>query len=885
MSKEKIAAKGAHIDSDAQASDKFKSRANLRFQSKARWTNSSQWKVSSMWKVSSGGDSMASMNDEMAMGSGVELGDPTSQMPKSENIKGVTYQYTTYMPSVSDGKRIDSQGNIVKTVAEVAPIMDLANAPWVTLLLSYLSKHNQDISPQVIHQQITAKIEQLGGLQCNKDQLNQAIVGELGLNTSGKSHVVNYIHQVMTDKQIYRQLLDYLYAHNERNGITQEMLSHSLDNNAFHADNTLNDAKLLAVIKSLNLNTGGRSNILEYIRNNPTTFVPKQEVNERELKLFQTIIRYLQKRNPEITKDQLEYSLHLSAFDKNGSFTKDKLNETIAAMHLKTGKVQDVVSYVNKFMCDEPSRARVEQPEADNKIRLERYKTTGKVEKNPAVKPTLSELAQQDPSGNLVTRVEGDLQNPNILHKIIPNNLFIDKKPHLEDVHQGNIGDCYFLAALLQVIKRDPQTIINMMKVNGSTVTTTFYHRKTVKRGFLGIGKKREWVAQDITVNFGALAVNKSAESDSYMPYGSLFRIAYEPKTSVWSANINNINTMSIRRENMYEAAMWLKCIEQAYMLFARDYGKYGKGKADASKNLMDGISGGHPDECMHMFFGNQIESHKTYNTVNDGNRLDESSMYSLMNAKPLEDDKLVHANRGILNLLYQYAVQTSDDKSYTFLMTGVSSSDSAKMFTRYSSLACKQLDADLKQNPQSADLRKASEILRKISDLAYQYLNFSKNENFGGNREGETSKQLTNCRIKIDKLSRELKAIPGYQALSSKHYKTLEESIGIIVANVRSSEYERKDVKNLFIFSKHAYSINAVTLFDTQGNRIETPEQLKNIDLDASKVTLGNPHGTNKATLNEVEQARGRGDFDISLRSYLNHAGSLYAANFKLSE
>ena len=136
-----------------------------------------------------------------------------------------------------------------------------------------------------------------------------------------------------------------------------------------------------------------------------------------------------------------------------------------------------------------------------------------------------------------------------------------------------------------------------------------------------------------------------------------------------------------------------------------------------------------------------------------------------------------------------------------------------------------------------------------------------------------------------MDKLSRELKAIPGYQALSSKHYKTLEESIGIIVANVRSSEYERKDVKNLFIFSKHAYSINAVTLFDTQGNRIENPEQLKTIDLDASKVTLGNPHGTNKATLNEVEQARGRGDFDISLRSYLNHAGSLYAANFKLSE
>ena len=49
-------------------------------------------------------------------------------------------------------------------------------------------------------------------------------------------------------------------------------------------------------------------------------------------------------------------------------------------------------------------------------------------------------------------------------------------EPSLNDIAQGSVGDCYFLAALSSVISSDPDAIKNCMKDEGDTVVVRLYH-------------------------------------------------------------------------------------------------------------------------------------------------------------------------------------------------------------------------------------------------------------------------------------------------------------------------------------------------------------------------------------------------------------------------
>ena len=52
-------------------------------------------------------------------------------------------------------------------------------------------------------------------------------------------------------------------------------------------------------------------------------------------------------------------------------------------------------------------------------------------------------------------------------------------EPCTQDIAQGQMGDCYFLTALVEIVKKDPAMIRSMMRDNGDTVTVRFYKNNT----------------------------------------------------------------------------------------------------------------------------------------------------------------------------------------------------------------------------------------------------------------------------------------------------------------------------------------------------------------------------------------------------------------------
>src|SRR5262249_8186553 len=95
--------------------------------------------------------------------------------------------------------------------------------------------------------------------------------------------------------------------------------------------------------------------------------------------------------------------------------------------------------------------------------------------------PQQDELYQdaEPGAGQHVEQEMGTVQSPYVKEAIDKESIFIGGGPTDQDIQQGEIGDCYFLAGLHQVISRDPGKIQQMMKVTGDTVTVNFWRWDT----------------------------------------------------------------------------------------------------------------------------------------------------------------------------------------------------------------------------------------------------------------------------------------------------------------------------------------------------------------------------------------------------------------------
>lgn len=235
----------------------------------------------------------------------------------------------------------------------------------------------------------------------------------------------------------------------------------------------------------------------------------------------------------------------------------------------------------------------------------------------PGSSPSREQLVVDDPQGSVVKQYVGTIESPNIYKEVSDKYLFTDEGPNQNDVKQVGVGDCYFWAAVLQILAHDPGKFTSMMKLSGQTVTVTMYHKDGDK-----------WVASTLSRPLGIGGLNcQYAETQTEIEgYGGECGVRVDVNTpceSAWKSTIDGTDCV-IDRTDFYKAALWANCLEQIYSDFTRTYGQYGAGftkvEADGSKTAgSEEFEGGCSNQCFNMFYGSQATDKgvKTNDTAN----------------------------------------------------------------------------------------------------------------------------------------------------------------------------------------------------------------------------------------------------------------------------
>ena len=249
--------------------------------------------------------------------------------------------------------------------------------------------------------------------------------------------------------------------------------------------------------------------------------------------------------------------------------------------------------------------------------------------------------------------------------------LFIDNKPAVEDISQGNIGDCYFLNALIHIINTDPGLLPNIMSLSGDDVTVKFYKKH-----------RKKWEEENITTRFGLNKLTSNTGVKDIM--GSNYRLANEVVATKWCGQIDpGRGNVTFLRRDYHQAAMWVNIMEQAYSLFAKKNGFYGDGRYDKKENSRSAryevIKGGLAGPVLQIFYGNKVHIEEDRGYSSEG-------FY-------VEDDK----TQALQNFLKMY--QHSQTGSKTATLISVGTTDNNHVISSGHAYAVESVNLVLKNN------------------------------------------------------------------------------------------------------------------------------------------------------------------------------------------
>lgn len=220
-------------------------------------------------------------------------------------------------------------------------------------------------------------------------------------------------------------------------------------------------------------------------------------------------------------------------------------------------------------------------------------------QEGPAVSPT--------PSGyTAVTGIQGTVDAP-MIDQIADPGIYIANQPSPDDVQQGGIGDCYFMAVLMAVSARDPGHIKSIMTPDGrGGATVRLWRRQQNDRSLWGwitnAAPTYSYVPVDVGVS-GDLAVRITGNT----VYGAQLRCAPTPKVQEYYATITGTN-LEVHRKDTFELGRWAPLLEKAYARFAQQHGQYGgdhpgNGHAAGGSGYAD-IDGGVSTLALSVLYG-----------------------------------------------------------------------------------------------------------------------------------------------------------------------------------------------------------------------------------------------------------------------------------------
>jgi len=191
--------------------------------------------------------------------------------------------------------------------------------------------------------------------------------------------------------------------------------------------------------------------------------------------------------------------------------------------------------------------------------------------------------------------------------------------PHIGDIKQGTIGDCYFDAALLSLTRDNPKFIKNMIRDNGDTVTVRFFLpgkdvTKPPQEKFITIEKSLvvNTVGFRSLTGGGKLGISVSWASYVEKAYAVL-KGSYPaleggrsedvfPVLTGFSANSVSIGTMSGRPESFWSLPMSVMMDPQKFE------------NAIKSKNTFTTLIKGNPDDDHTFVLVFLINAHQAWN-------------------------------------------------------------------------------------------------------------------------------------------------------------------------------------------------------------------------------------------------------------------------------
>jgi hypothetical protein len=488
---------------------------------------------------------------------------------------------------------------------------------------------------------------------------------------------------------------------------------------------------------------------------------------------------------------------------------------------------------------------------------------------DPPDESELYTLQPADPNakepGAPVKSVAGTLTAPRVVPRRIPNSIYIDNQPSIDDIRQYGFGDCYFLSTLIAVAERDPKRITDRLiqPDNGGMSVRLWQYESG--------GDK--WTRQTITVD----------EKLAYTPgerelVGARFRVGPLPKTSRWYAEIAN-GVLSVVREAHFETALWVPLLEKAYAMFIEKFGIYGgqpertgnappvvKGSGYASFN-----TGGQSEQVYYMYYGPELKEKP---------RFERTTFKSLP----------IYSNQTILERLLQF--QTNDKLPAEHTMALTVNADKYQQLVKAKNLlekvgayhkhkAWKEVGLDgndtqafaklqLQDGLSDEGLTKAKEKQSKGDHAGFE-LYF---DVVADATTGFVAQHYARLTEKLRKANPDTFTELGSVSLHSNLNDFLK--LCLTVTTIRAGGQREGLPKNTdrFLIAIHSYAVRKVDFNDSLGAPIKgltvdnIGSRLIEISETQSRVTLQNPHRDNIPT--GATAVGSPGVFALSLNDFL---------------